>query len=232
MKATDLLKAQHRDVEEVLGRFHKHLGAPEIEPLLHEIGALLGAHLLVEREIFYPACAETLNDREVMRLPYRRQVELVNNLRDLVNSNGDADTVRALAAEVVRAFREHLQEEGELYPKIEPILGDKGLEELCGEMDGRFDEGIAQGFQSLIAEGCVEEADLDRHIFERRERAMHRTVPMKDKDTKVRKDVPAAVRHAAAHVAEEEAPASELREKPEAVPVQQRVSEGGHRRRG
>jgi hypothetical protein len=213
MKATDLLKSQHREIVEVLHRFHKNFGAPEVEPLQRELTTILAAHLRAEREIFYPECAETLNDLGVMRPHYRRQADLVDKLRSFATSQGDVDTVRSLASEVERAFQDHLAEEGEFYARIEPLLGDKNLEVIGGEMEILYVEGMGQGFEPWIAEGVVEEADLDRYVFQRRERSARRTVPMRDNDVRIRKDAPAAVRHAAAHVAEDQMPSSGRRSK-------------------
>ncbi|MDC3954349.1 hemerythrin domain-containing protein [Polyangium jinanense] len=213
MKATDLLRSHHREIVEVLQRFHKNLGTPEIEPLQRELATLLAAHLRAEREIFYPECAEALNDLDVMRPPYLRQVDLVNKLRSVATSKGDVDTVRSLAREVELALQDHFAEESEFYVRIEAIMGEKALEDLGGELETAHAEGMEQGFEPFLAEGAVEEGDLERYAFQRRERAARRTVPMKEPDIHIRKDAPAAIRHAAANVAEDQEPSSGHRSK-------------------
>lgn len=55
--AVALLKADHRKVEELFGKFDSARGAERKASLAKEICTELTVHTLIEEEIFYPACA-------------------------------------------------------------------------------------------------------------------------------------------------------------------------------
>src|SRR5262245_48654676 len=58
MKATDLLKKQHREVESLFKKMEKSEGAEDRRDLMEQIKMFLEAHTTIEEEIFYPAVAE------------------------------------------------------------------------------------------------------------------------------------------------------------------------------
>ena len=64
MKATDYLKAQHREVERLFAAIESAEDGPKKQKLFEELAANLVGHDAIEREIFYPACEEAmgLND--------------------------------------------------------------------------------------------------------------------------------------------------------------------------
>jgi iron-sulfur cluster repair protein YtfE (RIC family) len=58
MKATALLKRQHREVEALFGQVKKTTAPAKRRTLLEEIESHLRAHMMIEEGIFYPAVAE------------------------------------------------------------------------------------------------------------------------------------------------------------------------------
>jgi hemerythrin superfamily protein len=54
--AIALLKADHRKVEDLFAQFEAAKGAAKKHALVEKICAELGAHTVIEEEIFYPAC--------------------------------------------------------------------------------------------------------------------------------------------------------------------------------
>src|SRR5690348_12645025 len=60
MNAIDLLKQQHREVEELFAKIEKTDAEPEKARLFRELASKLVGHDGIEREIFYPACEEAL----------------------------------------------------------------------------------------------------------------------------------------------------------------------------
>lgn len=57
LDAVALLKADHRKVEDLFGKFDSARGAERKANLAKEICTELTVHTLIEEEIFYPACA-------------------------------------------------------------------------------------------------------------------------------------------------------------------------------
>ena len=74
MKATDLLRQQHRELEKLFERFEGPVGAAAAEDVVREIATVLGAHMLIEQEILYPECALAMGSRDVIRRSSTRSV--------------------------------------------------------------------------------------------------------------------------------------------------------------
>jgi hemerythrin superfamily protein len=67
--AIALLKADHREVEELFEKFEKASGDGRKEKIAHEICRELTIHAKIEEEIFYPAC-EGKVDEELLKEAY------------------------------------------------------------------------------------------------------------------------------------------------------------------
>jgi hypothetical protein len=70
MDAVALLKADHRKVEELFEKFEKAKGSDRKQALAKKICTELVVHTLIEEEIFYPACAEAIDDEELLGEAY------------------------------------------------------------------------------------------------------------------------------------------------------------------
>ena len=55
LNAVALLKADHREVEELFAEFEGAAGAAKKQALVEKICTELSAHTVIEEEIFYPA---------------------------------------------------------------------------------------------------------------------------------------------------------------------------------
>lgn len=62
MDAIALLKADHRKVEDLFKKFAKAKDARTKQSLATEICTELSVHATIEEEIFYPACADEVED--------------------------------------------------------------------------------------------------------------------------------------------------------------------------
>lgn len=67
--AIALLKADHREVEELFAKFEKSSGDGRKQALAHEICRQLTVHATIEEEIFYPACEGKVED-ELLKEAY------------------------------------------------------------------------------------------------------------------------------------------------------------------
>jgi hemerythrin superfamily protein len=56
LDAIGLLKADHREVEDLFAKFEAAKGADKKQTLVRQICTELSAHTVIEEEIFYPAC--------------------------------------------------------------------------------------------------------------------------------------------------------------------------------
>jgi hemerythrin superfamily protein len=60
---TELLKSDHRHVEQLFGFFEKAMNADQKSQLAAEVCTELMVHTLIEEEIFYPACKGQMEQR-------------------------------------------------------------------------------------------------------------------------------------------------------------------------
>jgi hemerythrin superfamily protein len=60
--AVALLKADHRKVEDLFGKFEAAKGAAKKQTLVQQICTELSVHTAIEEEIFYPACKGMIDD--------------------------------------------------------------------------------------------------------------------------------------------------------------------------
>jgi hypothetical protein len=138
VKATDLLKKQHR---EVMSLFKKALASEDAEErreLLDEITRQLRVHTHIEEEIFYPAFREvagTKKAEEQVLEAYEEHhvVELV--LAELPDVDLEAESYKAKVTVLKELIEHHVEEEqDEMFPAAEKKLGKERLDELAREM--------------------------------------------------------------------------------------------------
>lgn len=149
MKATTLLKKQHRVVE---GLFKKLSGSGGgKKELLRELANNLVAHMAIEQEIFYPAVKEIDPDMVLESFEEHALAEIA--LKRLLATNPKDDSFEARVTATKELIQHHVDEEEEdLFPKVEKKMGDD-LEDLGMRMKERFDEAFAQGFKKLAPAG-------------------------------------------------------------------------------
>lgn len=128
-KATDLLRADHRKVEELFSRYETQEDQTQPrDSVIKQICQELEVHARLEEEIFYPAVrasgvgegedlvAEALKEHQTIK-------DLVAQLEGMTSDNGAGDsTVRQLKECVSHHVRE---EESEMLPQAEQLLGDQ-----------------------------------------------------------------------------------------------------------
>ncbi len=81
MKATDLLKKQHRKVEQLFSKLEK--GRVGLDDLALELANELAAHMTIEQKLFYPTVrgiapdliAESLEEHAVAELALKRLLQ-------------------------------------------------------------------------------------------------------------------------------------------------------------
>jgi hypothetical protein len=160
MKATELLKKQHREVK-ALFRRAKKASAGERGDILDEIGQKLAHHMRIEEEIFYPAVHEvgTKKAEEIVPEAYEEHhvVKLVlDELPELDPGNERFEAKMTVLDELVQHHVE--EEEKEMFALAEK-LGDERLKELGAELEAAPVE--AAGGEEEEEEGDYEDDDED-----------------------------------------------------------------------
>ena len=132
MKATDLLKKQHRQVEKLFKEAEK-AQPRQRRQLMDQIAEQLKLHTRIEEEIFYPAVRElgTSKAEEMMNeaLEEHHVVDLV--LAELPDVDPEDERFEAKMTVLSELVQHHVEEEeGEVFPMAEKKLGAERIKEL------------------------------------------------------------------------------------------------------
>ncbi len=134
MRATDLLRKQHRELETLLKEVLHEASVRERRALLHEVAARLEVHARIEEEIFYPALRAEVGGRktELMVLEAYEEHHVVDLvLRDLVRAEPTTPQFDAKLSVFKELIEHHIEEEEhEMFPTAERKLGARRLSEL------------------------------------------------------------------------------------------------------
>ena len=150
MKATELLKSQHREVESLFKRIEKAKAETQKRDLFEELAANLVAHDAIEREIFYPACEQEMGMTDLLgeALVEHGVVEFSLYQADQAQGEEDFEFKCTVLQEVVEHHVK--EEEKEFFPKVEKALGKARLEELGAEMEEAFEAAQAKDFRAPL----------------------------------------------------------------------------------
>ncbi|HET7341802.1 MAG TPA: hemerythrin domain-containing protein [Methylomirabilota bacterium] len=141
MKATDLLKKQHREVKALFKKVEKTDNGRQRRQLLDEIATALQGHTTIEEEMFYPAVRglETQKAEEMVleSLEEHHVVALV--LAELPGVDVEDERFEAKMTVLSELVEHHADEEEKAMFKLAATLGKEELESLGEQMEARFE---------------------------------------------------------------------------------------------
>jgi hemerythrin superfamily protein len=140
MKATDILKKQHKEVKTLFKKIEKTEEPAERRELLEQITRALQLHTRLEEEIFYPAVRglETRKAEEMVAEAFEEHhvVDLV--LNDLPNVDPEDERFEAKMTVLSELVEHHADEEEKEMFKLAKRLGDDELDDLGEQMASRM----------------------------------------------------------------------------------------------
>jgi len=137
MKATALLKKQHREAKSLFIALKKE-SKRSAEATAEKLVKSLLCHMLIEEEIFYPA-VKAIDDDLVLEA-YEEHATARFAMRRLVDTEGRDEHFEARVTSLRELIDHHVEEEEEeLFPKVEKKMGDDELNELGDSMKAQFD---------------------------------------------------------------------------------------------
>lgn len=134
MSAVDLIKKQHREVENLFQKLDSYEDDTEREECFEQISDLLNMHTVIEERHFYPLMEEKLapNIPEVIREDH---IALKSILGEMQNIDVSDESFDALLQRLKQEFMHHIQiEEQDLLPKAEQVINARQLNLLEDEM--------------------------------------------------------------------------------------------------
>ena len=163
MKATQLLKDQHREVKELFQQVQDTEDAEERRDLMEQITERLQTHMMIEEAIFYPAVQEAANsgkNEEMVPEAYEEHHVVKLVLDELPDVDPEDERFKAKMTVLSELVDHHVQEEEKEMFKIAEKLGKDRLEELGNEMEA--EAGMAADEESEDEEDFeVDDEDYD-----------------------------------------------------------------------
>jgi hemerythrin-like domain-containing protein len=163
MKATDMLKKQHREVAALFKSALNSDKTEERRDALAQIVEKLTMHTTIEEEIFYPAFRDAAdsnkgNDLALEAYEEHHVVKLL--LEEVPDIDPDDESFDAKVTVLKEIVEHHVEEEQDsMFPMAEKKLGAERLKELAEEMQARMSEieGAGSGSQPAMRERSMRE---------------------------------------------------------------------------
>jgi hemerythrin-like domain-containing protein len=150
MKATDLLKQQHRTVEALFAKIEA--GEPEA---LKDLASALAAHMAIEHEFFYPESREI--DEDAILEAFEEHAIAETALKRALATDPEDESFDARVKVLKELIEHHVEEEeSELFPQVEKELGSEELETLGEEMEVRFEQVLKKGYAAVLPKNYEE----------------------------------------------------------------------------
>ena len=141
MKATDLLKQQHKEVKALFKKVENTENARERRRLMEEIATALEGHTTIEEEMFYPAVRglETQKAEEMVMEAFEEHHVVKLVLAELPQVDPEDERFEAKMTVLSELVEHHADEEEKEMFKAAQKLGKDELESLGEQMEERFE---------------------------------------------------------------------------------------------
>ena len=153
MKATDLLKKQHREVEGLFKKVEKAEGADDRRQLMEQIKRFLEAHTTIEEEIFYPAIAalETKKAEDMINEAFEEHHVVKLVLKELPSVDPEDERFDAKMTVLSELIEHHVEEEEKEMFKLAGKIEKDEADDIAQRMQTRFEELIGRKGQRKAA---------------------------------------------------------------------------------
>lgn len=150
MNAVELLKEQHRHVDELLVRLKRSTKPDDKHELFLDIAARLVGHDAIEREIFYPACERVLGKSNRLMEGIAEHGLMEFSIFQAYKARGKEsfDSLVSVLAEMVKHHVE--EEETSILPEATKKMGEDMLDELGDAMQERFEASMKRDFRATL----------------------------------------------------------------------------------
>ena len=138
MNATELLKQDHREVDSLIAELEGASGdtAGSYTATFQKLKTSLTVHAEAEEQIFYPAMEQFEETEELTEEAYSEHDEVKQLLEDMTGLNPGDEEFQELLAQLKDSVQHHVEEEeSEMFPKAEELLGEATLETMGDEIE-------------------------------------------------------------------------------------------------
>src|SRR5438067_1377097 len=134
MSAIDMLKQQHREVDELFEEFESAEDSGEKHEIFSEMADKLAVHAAIEEKHFYPS-TNTDETRELLLEAVEEHLTIKRVIADLLALPADDESFDAKVKVLMEQVQHHVkEEEKELFPKVKKLIDPETLDALEQEM--------------------------------------------------------------------------------------------------
>jgi hemerythrin-like domain-containing protein len=149
MDAFNLLKTDHRKVEELFSQLESASGGQAKMRVFQQIKTELELHTHIEETIFYPALEEPKQTHDLTLEAYEEHDVVKKLLQELSRAKNPNEEWEAKAKVLQENVEHHVEEEeGELFPKASSALSSEEIETLGEEMEAEKERKQRSGTKS------------------------------------------------------------------------------------
>ena len=135
MDAFNLLKADHRKVEELFSQLESASGQAKMQ-VFEQIKMELELHTHIEEKIFYPALEKPKQTHDLTLEAYEEHDVVKKLLREMSKAKSANEEWEAQAKVLQENVEHHVEEEeNELFPKAQAALSEEDIETLGEQME-------------------------------------------------------------------------------------------------
>ncbi|MCA1625406.1 MAG: hemerythrin domain-containing protein [Acidobacteria bacterium] len=154
MNAFEILKKDHREVDNMMAILEKAKGDTASnnshKQTFEMMREALTIHAEAEETIVYPALEEFDETEDQAEHSYDEHAEVKSMLAQMSELEPSSDEFQTLLSELKTSVRHHVaEEEGELFPKGEELLGESELQEMGREILEFKQEGLSSNTASI-----------------------------------------------------------------------------------
>jgi len=132
MEITTLLKEDHREVENLIAQLE---GGADKDTFT-KLKSSLELHTQIEEEIYYPALEGKDETDDLVSDAYQEHDEVDDLLKEMSGTDVGSEEFQDLLQQLKESINHHVkEEENELFPKSEKVLGAEKLEQMGDEME-------------------------------------------------------------------------------------------------
>lgn len=150
MNAFEILKKDHREVDALMAQLEKADGSAADRQTFETLRESLTIHAEAEETILYPALEEFEETEEEAEHSYDEHAEVKSMLAQMGELEPKSDEFQNLLAQLKSSVQHHVkEEESELFPKGEELLGEEELEEMGREIMEFKEESMSSDAASM-----------------------------------------------------------------------------------
>src|SRR5215471_10816325 len=140
MNAIEMLKQQHREVDELFKKLNGTKTAESGRRIFNDIADALAVHAAIEERHFYPA-VKRRETQGILLASVEEHLEIKRVIADLLQMDPDDDSFEAKVRTLRQDVQHHVEEEEEsLFPRVRQLFDDETLEAIGSAMDDTEEE--------------------------------------------------------------------------------------------